>query len=187
MPSNPTRRSFIAASLVTSATWPASDAFAIDDPERLRLMRRREYLQSEIARLDREWALAYGKLPSWCRLGHKFRNEQGKTFGPTVGWPEIDGHPIQINCLQWLIRPSPLDLRALFGEETESMGKDLAALNYRVRVRHLRSRLRERREVQQCVGLPISRDWLPLDLELEEVDAEISSRSRDRCPEHSPL
>jgi hypothetical protein len=182
MPSNPTRRGFIAASLVVPAALPAIDALAIDDPERFRLIQRREYLQSEITKLDRQWTLAYAKLPPWCRPSHKFRDEQGRTFGPTVGWPEIDGHPIQVNRLQWLIRPSPLDLRDLFGEETESMGRDLAALNYRVRIRHLRSRLREQRKVQQCVGLPISRDWLPLDLELEEVDAEISSLSTRSLP-----
>jgi hypothetical protein len=47
MPSNPTRRGFIAASLVVPAALPAIDALAMDDPERFRLIQRREYLQSK--------------------------------------------------------------------------------------------------------------------------------------------
>ena len=175
MPSHPTRRTFIAASLIAPAALPINDALAIDDPERLRLIQRREYLQLEIAKLDRQWTLAYAKLPSWCRPGHKFRNEQGRTFGPTVGWPETDVHAIQMNPTQCLIRPSPHDLRGFFEEDARSSGRDAAALNYRIRISHLRSRLKQQREVNRSVALPTSCDWLPLDLGLEEVEAAMSS------------
>lgn len=175
MPSNPTRRRFIAASLIAPAALPVIDVFPIDDPERHRLMQRREYLQSEIAKLDQRWALAYAELPSWCRSGPKFRDKQGKTFGPTVGWPKTDMHAIQMNPTQWLIRPSPHDLREFFEEDAGSFGRDAAALNYRIRISHLRSRLKQQRETNRSVALPTSRDWLPLDLELEEVEVAISS------------
>ncbi|RTL77260.1 MAG: hypothetical protein EKK35_18050 [Bradyrhizobiaceae bacterium] len=85
MPSNPTRRTFIATSLGASAVVPVNDVLAEVDLERCRLMQRREYLQSEIAKLDRRWASAYAKLPSWCKTGPKYRDRNGELFGPIVG------------------------------------------------------------------------------------------------------
>lgn len=139
------------------------------------LQRRRDGLITEIQELDRQWRIANELLPSWCQLGPKYQDEQGRTFGSIVGWPETSVHLIQIDQRQWLVRPSPYDLRELFTEEVRSLGRNVAMSNYRVRAKQLQIRLRRRREIHQSVGLPKSRDWLPLDLRLEEVEAAISS------------
>ncbi len=173
MPSNPTRRSFIAASLVASAAVPKIDALAEVDVERLRLIQRREYLQSEIAKLDRQWALAYAKLPCWCKAGPKYKDELGAAFGPTVGWPEINS-PIQISEELWLSRPSPGDLRGLIEQEIPTLGRSVATSNYRLRVKNLRDRLRLRREIHESIDLPVSRDWERFDLELEVIEEALS-------------
>lgn len=180
MSSNTTRRDLLVGSLLLPAV--SKVALSKDHPrdvearQRLsHLQRRREHLIDEIQKLDARWAIANESLPSWCQLGPKYQDEHGRAFGPIVGWPEIGLHQIRINETNWLIRPSPGDLRKLFAEEVTSLGRDVAASNYRVRVKGLRDRLRLRRAAYRSVGLPASRDWLPLDLELEEVEAAISS------------
>lgn len=137
--SNTTRRSLLVGSLLLPAVSKVTRSK--DHPRDVEankllshLQRRREYLVAEIQKLDTRWVTANGLLPSWCQLGPKYRDEHGGLLGPTVGWPETSVHPIQINQMQWLIRPSPRDLRELLGEEAKSLGKDVASLNYRVRI-----------------------------------------------------
>ena len=180
MPSNPTRRRLLVGALLS----PIVSRVALAEPrlhdgaatERLtHLQCRRDHLIGEIRKLDEQWRIANERLPAWCQLGLKYQDEDGSPFGPMVGWPETGVRLIRISSAQWLVRPSPFDLRELFGEETASLGEDAAATNYRVRVSQLRARLRQRREAYQSVGLPTSYDWLPLDVELEKVEAALSS------------
>lgn len=180
MSSNTTRRGLLVGSLLLPALSKVSPSegcsLDFEARENLRQLQcRRELLICEIQRLDRKWAIANELLPSWCQLGPKYRDELGRPFGAIVGWPETSVHLIQMGQVQWLVRPSPCDLRELFADEITSLGRDVAMSNYRVRVQQLRNRLRRRREVHQTVGLPTSRDWFPLDLGLEEVEAAISS------------
>lgn len=178
--SNTTRRSLLVGALLS----PIVSKVALAEPrlhdgeateQMMRLQCRRDYLIGEIRKLDDQWRIANELLPAWCQLGLKYQDEDGRPFGPMVGWPETRVRRIRINGTQWLVRPSPFDLRKLFGEEIASLGEDAAGTNYRVRIRQIRDRLRQRREVYQSVGLPTSYDWLPLDVELEEVEAALSS------------
>lgn len=177
MPSHPTRRSFIAASLVAPAALPVNDSLALVDVEKRRLMQHREYLKLEITKLDRKWASAYEVLPTWCKTGPKYRDELSVAFGPIVGWPEVRRW-IQVGEGQWLVRPSPGDLRELINQEIASVGREVAFGNYRLRVREMRDRLRLRRQISRSAELPTSRDWLPLDVVLEEVEAVILDAHR---------
>lgn len=174
MPSNPTRRSFIAASMVASAALSANDVLAVNDPERLRLIQRREYLQSEIAKLDQKWAAAYKKLPLWCRAGPKYRDRNGELFGPIVGWPEISEKAVYARSDYLLIRAGPRDFRTLLDEEIRTVGRQIAVTFYSSRMRELRDRLRERRQWHMAVGLPKSSQWVLLDEELERIETLIS-------------
>jgi len=140
-------------------------------------MERRKHLQSAIAKLDRDWAAAYAKLPTWCRPGPKYRDEFGVVSGPIVGWPEVRLW-IQIDEGQWLVRPSLGDLRELINQETASVGREVAFENYRLRIQEMRDRLRLRRQIYRSAELPTSRDWLPLDVLLEEVEGAIANAYR---------
>ncbi|WIG52690.1 MAG: hypothetical protein OJF48_003609 [Afipia sp.] len=171
MPSNPTRRSFIAASLVAPTAMPVIDVLAIDDPERLRLIQRREYLQSEIAKLDRQWAVAYAKLPSWCRPGPKFRDADGRMFGGVVGWPDADLDAIKLPSGVFLVRPSVRDIFELRQSDRLSMDYGAREKLFRFQLSALFRRLRQRRQIETAVKLPRTSAWLPLDTELEAIEA----------------
>lgn len=173
MPSHPSRRSFIAASLVAPAALPAIGALAMDDPERLRLIQRREYLQSEIAKLDRQWTLAYAKLPSWCRPGPKYRDQDGRMFGGIVGWPDMGSDAIKLDSGQLLARPSIRDVFKLRQPDRIAKACDDSERIFACRLKTLIGRLREQRRVERGVGLPRSSAWLPLEVELEVIDAAI--------------
>ncbi|EKS32652.1 hypothetical protein [Afipia clevelandensis] len=174
MPSNLTRRRFIAASLVAPAALPVNDALAIDDPERLRLIQRREYLQSEIAKLDRQWTLAYAKLPSWCRPGSKYRSQDGYMFGGVVGWPDAGFDAIKLASGDLLVRPSARDIFELRQSDRSSMAFAESERLFARRLKALIGRLREQRRVENAVKLPRSSAWLPLEIKLEGVEAAIS-------------
>ncbi|WP_425989887.1 hypothetical protein [Afipia sp. DC4300-2b1] len=174
MPSHPTRRTFIAASLVAPAALPAIDALTIDDPERIRLIQRREYLHSEIAKLDRRWALAYAKLPLWCRPGPKYRDQDGRMFGGTVGWPDAGLNSIELDTGVYLARPSIRDIFELRRADRWLMAYDESEKLFVCRLRKLVSRLREKRRVERAAELPRSSAWLALEIELEAIEAAIS-------------
>lgn len=175
MPSNPTRRSFIAASLVAPAALPAIDVLAIDDPERLRFIQRREYLQSEIAKLDRQWALAYAKLPSWCRPGPKYRDQAGRMFGGIVGWPDMESDAIKLESGLLLARPSIRDVFALRLNDCVRMAHGDSEALFARRLKMVVGRLRQQRRSESAVGLPRSSAWLSLEIELEAIEAAIPS------------
>lgn len=181
MSSNPTRRSFMAASLVASAALPVIDVFAIDDPERLRLIQRREYLQSEIAKLDRQWALAYAKLPSWCRPGPKFRDKNGGFFGPIVGWPDAGTGAITLDSRASLQRPSARDIFELRDVEYSHIPAEIADQRCRGRVWQLLLRMREARRICHEVGLPRTADWLTLEIELEALKPDQIANPTERA------
>lgn len=178
MPSHPTRRRFIATSLVAPAALPAIDALAIDDPERIRLIQRREYLHSEIAKLDRRWALAYAKLPSWCRPGSKYRDQDGRMFGGTVGWPDAGLDVIKLPSGDCLVRPSIRDVFELRQSDRAFMAHGESERLFVCRLKAVVGRLREQRRAERNVALPRSSAWLPLETELEAIELAAATRFR---------
>lgn len=174
MSSNPTRRGFIAASLVLSAAAPIADAIAIGDVEKFRLIQRREYLESEIAKLDQEWAAAYAKLPSWCRPGPKYRNRNGRMFGGTVGWPDMGSDAIKLPSGDCLVRPSIREVFELRQSDRAFMAHGDSESLFVCRLEAVVGRLREQRRAERNVVLPRSSAWLPLETELEAIETAIS-------------
>lgn len=175
MSSSPTRRNFIAASLVAPAALPVIDVLAIDDLERFRLMRRRENLRSEIAKLDRKWVLAYAELPSWCRSGPKYRDQDGRMFGGIVGWPDAGSDAIELASGALLIRPSVRDIFELRIADRFVMAREDSERIFRVRLEKIVYRLRKRRWAEKEVELPRSSAWLLLETELEAIEIKIGA------------
>lgn len=170
MLSHPTRRTFIAASLVAPAALPAIDVLAIDDPERLRLIQRREYLQAEIKKLDRRWTLAYAKLPSWCRPGPKYRGQDGRMFGGIVGWPDAGSDEIELASGAFLVRPSVRDVFELRQSDRIAMACDDREKLFLLRLKKVVGLMREQRRVEHSVKLPKSSAWLAAEMELEAIE-----------------
>lgn len=135
-----------------------------------RLIRRRDELLAECDRLEDRWRAIWPTLPDWSRSGPKYVDERGNLFGERVGWPAASANIIRVNDNQWLVRPSPIDLRVLYEAEREELSPDTAGENYRTRIRQLRARLRRQRQCFGAWGLPTSSDWRPLDNEIERIE-----------------
>lgn len=180
MSADTTRRGLLVGSLllptISSVSSSGSNLVVLAESEYLiQLRQRRDDLLSEIRKLDGQWTVANQLLPLWCKPGPKFQDEFGRLFGPRVGWPAAIIHPIQLTQTEWMVRPSPRDLRQLFEDQVVGLGRETAASYYRIRYAQLRNRLRLRRELHRSVRLPRSREWESLDLGLEEVESAISS------------
>lgn len=178
MPSHPTRRTFIATSLAASAAVSTIDPFAEVDVEPFRLMERRKHLQSAIAKLDRQWALAYAKLPSWCRPGPKYRDQDGRMFGGVVGWPDLGLDSIMLNTGVFLVRPSIRDVFELRRSDRAFMAHGESERLFVCRLEAVVGRLRQQRRVERAVALPRSSAWLPLEIELEAIELAAATRFR---------
>ncbi|EFI50035.1 hypothetical protein [Afipia sp. 1NLS2] len=174
MPLRPTRRGFIAGSLLLPLTQTAvrADSELPSQPpneEVAVLLRRRDELLEQQRQLDERWKIAYAQLPDWCKLGPKYRDIEGNEFGPRVGWPPFS-KPIPVEGLGLLVRPSPDDLRRLFEDEVQRIGRTKAIDNYRASITDLRSQLSKRRRIERIMGLPRTADWLPIDKEIERIE-----------------
>ena len=141
-----------------------------------RLKQRRAELLAECKRLDRLWLAARGKMPVHFLPGPKYMTEDGKLEGPRVGWPDAKADSIRLASGMILVRPSPYDLRELFEIDSAEKGHAIAATNYRIRIQQLRQRRQERRKHERTLGIPQTSDWLPLDIEIESIDATLAKR-----------
>lgn len=106
----PTRRGFIAGSLILpltqTSTKASPESVTISPNEEIAiLLRRREELLEQRRQLDERWKVAYAQLPDWCRPGPKYRDIDGHDYGPRVGWPPLS-KPIQVGGLGFLVRAS---------------------------------------------------------------------------------
>lgn len=174
LPLGMSRRSLVKGSalLLTGAPSTLAESHTIKE-----LRRRRAELVAQREALDRRWLEAKARMPPRFLLGAKYRTAQGDPIGPRVGWPDalLDAIPLLNGLL--VARPSPHDLRELFDADVSDCRKDAAAANYRTRVRQLRDRLREARRLQSALGMPRTRDWQPLDDEIDEIDRRLSRGS----------
>lgn len=136
---------------------------------------RRAELVAQCEDLDCRWLNGQSRMPAHFLLGAKYRTAQGDLIGPRVGWPDALLDAIQLPNGLLLARPSPHDLWELFDADVRDHGRDVAAANYGARVRQLRERLRERRRLQSELSMPRTRDWQPLDDEIDAIDLLISS------------
>lgn len=174
-----TRREFVLGSLLLPLTSPSTKA-ALDSPTNSNdkavaaLLRRRDELLEQRRQLDERWKIANARLPDWCKLGLKYRDRDGKDHGPLVGWPPIT-EPIPVAEHGYLVRPSPSDLRQLLQIEVEGVGRTKARQIYRWRIRCLRGQLAERRRISNVLNQPRTGDWLPIDLEIEGIEARLSA------------
>lgn len=134
-------------------------------------------LIGECRLLDQRWLEARARLPSWCRIGPKYLSQNGLEIGPEVGWPRNDEIAIRLADGRSVIRPSPADLRQLLQEDTRNVSREQATCLYQSRVQHLRSRLRERRELFSREGMPRSVDWHRLERRIELVERDINGLS----------
>ncbi|RTL67101.1 MAG: hypothetical protein EKK42_15090 [Pseudonocardiaceae bacterium] len=179
MPLHPTRRGFIAGSLLLPLTQTAAKADSeLSSPppnnEAAALLRRRDELLEQQRQLDERWKIANAQLPDWCKPGHKYRDIKGKEFGGRVGWPPLS-EPIPIEGVGFLVRPSPRDLRNLLSREAREIEHSRTLHNYRNNIRNLRGQLAARRQIVREVGLPRSVDWAPIDQEIEVIEALITA------------
>jgi hypothetical protein len=129
--------------------------------------------------LEEAWLSARKQLPWWCISGPKYLTEHGNSTGPIVGWPVARVNRISLGTGQMLQRPSPLDLRQLFELEIAELPQNIAASNYRIRIKQLRSRLRKRRTEELAFGMPRTSDWWPIDAEIDAIDRLIAVISAD--------
>lgn len=174
MPMHPTRRGFIAGSLLLPLAAATADNESPAQPpneEVAALLRRRDELLEQQRQLDERWKIANAQLPDWCKPGPKYRDADGKEFGPLEGWPPIAVLLVVEEGIV-LLRPSLRDLRELFNLE-ERTDPNEARINYQRRVRLVRRSAAQRRKVEAKLGLPRTRDWLPIDLEIEAIEARI--------------
>lgn len=74
-----------------------------------------------------------------------------------------------------MLRPSLRDLRELF-DLAERNDPNEARVSYRRRVRLVRRAVTQRRKVEAELGLPRTKDWLPIDLEIEAIEAHLALR-----------
>jgi hypothetical protein len=174
---HPTRRGFLAGSLLLPLTTTAAEAdndLSSPPPsnEVAALLRRRDELLEQQRQLDERWKVANVQLPDWCKPGHKYRDNDGKEFGPLEGWPPIP-EVLAVKERFVLLRPSLRDLTALFDLERCDDPNE-ARVNYRRRVRLVRRAVTQRRKVEAELGLPRTKDWLPIDLEIEAIEARLS-------------
>lgn len=174
---HPTRRRFIAGSLLLPLTDTAAKADSKHsgqppNEEVAALLRRRDELLEQQRQLDERWKVANAQLPDWCKPGPKYRDQKGKEFGPLEGWPPITELLVVEDGLV-LLRPSLRDLRELF-DLAERNDPNEARVNYRRRVRLVRRTVAQRRKVEAGLGLPRTKDWLPIDLEIEAIEAHLA-------------
>lgn len=174
----PTRRGFIAGSLLlplsrTAAKAGNESSSQPPNEEVAALLRRRNELLERQRQLDQRWKIANEQLPDWCKPGHKYRDIGGREFGPPEGWPPLS-EPIAVEGIGFLIRASPHDLRVLFDEDIQRIGQEKAINNYRASITCVRRRLSERRHIERVMGLPRTADWLPIDLEVEAIEAALN-------------
>lgn len=171
-----TRRGFIAGSLllpVTQTSTKADQGCVTALPNEIAaLIRRRDELLEKRRILDDRWKVAYEQMPEWSKPGRQFCDQIGSLFGRTVGWPP-SAEPIAVDAHKFLVRPSPGDLRKVLVSDTRAVGKAQALESYRRRIGLLRSQLAERRQLARRIGLPQTADWLPIDCEIEETEAEL--------------
>ena len=184
-----TRRGFIAGSLLLPLTHTTAkaDNEPLSQPQNeevAALLRRRGELLEQQRQLDEQWKIANAQLPDWCKPGHKYRDIEGKEFGPKEGWPPVS-KPIPVEDFGFLVRPSPYDLREIFERNARNNGRSEAIDNYRASIRGLRSRLSERRRIARMMELPRTVDWLPIDQEIENIEALVFNRARARTNKQS--
>lgn len=163
-----------AGSMLGSTNLPARASHkrnAHTDPQARLLLQRRAELLDECDRLERQWKTIWPTLPDWCRSGPKYVNANGEPHGERVGWPAARVNLIKISEDQWLARPSPYDLRELYEKEQLEFSSPAASVNYRVRMRQLRERLKRRREFYQACRLPTAADWRPIEQEIDQIEA----------------
>lgn len=159
-----TRRRFIAGSLLFPLTQAA--AKADNEPqsqplneEAVALLGRRNELLEQQRQLDERWKIANAQLPDWCKPGPKYRNIEGREFGPLEGWPPLST-PVVVEGVGFLVRASPVDLREQFSKDVRIRGGAEAIDRYRASIKDLRGRLSEARQLERAVGLPRTADWL---------------------------
>lgn len=190
MPFKTTRRQFVHRVSLLPLVGPFDAAMETItegyEAERLKALRsRRTELVIQSRRLEETWLSARKQLPWWCVPGPKYLTEHGNSTGPIVGWPAAQTNRINLSTDQILLRPSPLDLRQLFGLEAVELSRDVAASNYRNRIKQLRSRLRRRRVQELAFGMPRTADWWPIDAEIDAIDRLIAVISADANVAHS--
>ena len=181
----PTRRRFIAGLAVGSiAVNGSAAAFAgqeIDDLWTQRLAIIRASHENHKGRLA-----AYAKLPAWAQSGERYIDHLGNRCGGEVGWPErailpkLPKHPGT-----WMIaRQSPQEIREHF-ENSVSTFTDVKNPNsparkklradYRAAMRRMIDRLREQREEERLVGMPMfDQKADELSQSLYDIEARIS-------------
>jgi hypothetical protein len=176
----PTRRAILrtVGLLPIAALPPAADQVSKASPQPndvlTRLLDQRSELIARRDALDRKWLEAWPRLPSWCTPGPKFLDADGDASGPRVGWPEAaQSELIELGDGLMLARPSPADLRELFDADLSTGPHDLAENLYRKRSRQLLLRLRAKRACLRAHGLPRSRDWMPIDTQIDTIELAI--------------
>jgi len=181
MTMQPTRRRFIAGSLLLPLTQTV--ARADNEPpaqppseEVAALLRRRDELLEQQRQLDEQWKIANARLPDWCKPGPKYRDIKGKEFGERVGWPPLS-EPILLESARLLIRASPYDLRRLFEDDAQRIGRIKASERYLASIADLRRKQCERRCIERMVWLPRTVDWLLIDKEIEEIEDAVALAS----------
>lgn len=178
MPLHPTRRGFIAGSLLlplAGSAAKADDESPSQPPneEVASLLHRRDELLEQQRQLDERWRIANARLPNWCKPGHKYRDIKGIEFGERVGWPPLST-PIVVEGVGFLVRASIQDLRNLFEGEVGGQSREKAIDNYRASITDLRCQLSKRRCMERMLDLPQTTDWLPIDLEIEAIEERLT-------------
>jgi hypothetical protein len=174
-----TRRGFIAGSLLLPLTQTAAkaDIELLSQPpheEVTALLRRHDELLEQQRQLDERWKIANAQLPDWCKPGPKYRDIEGREFGPLEGWPPLST-PVVVEGVGFLVRASPCDLRKLFEKDVQRIGRKEASDGCRAAISNIRRKKRERRRIEQMLGLPRTIDWLPIDLEIERIESALAA------------
>ncbi len=173
-----TRRGFIARSLLLPLTQTAVKADNESPPQPSNegvavLLRRRDELLNQQRQLDEQWKIANARLPDWCKPGPKYRDIEGKDFGPLEGWPPLST-PVVVEGVGFLVRASIQDLRELFEDEIRGRSRGKAIDHYRTSITDLRCQLSKRRRMERMLNLPQTTDWLPIDLEIEAIEERLA-------------
>ena len=66
----------------------------------------------------------------------------------------------------------------MFDNNVQSNGRDKAINSYRASITDLRSKLSERRRIERMLRLPRTADWLPIDMEIEEIENTLATTMR---------
>lgn len=128
-----------------------------------RLWRRRLAAIAEYRSLTVSIDAAKKRLPAWARGdGHQYVSDDGKPYGPRVGWPQIEdnkrGHvyfDYTTKKVVRVVRPSPSTIKGMFLIlcEIEPDRRDVFRSDCRAEMKRLIARLRQKKDQKTALGI----------------------------------